>query len=119
MRNADWCLPIIKRISIINEVPPVSNPQSSFSNPNSSDSVHCIKQVFTLCIDTHTELFTFDAKSFLQFSRQGPRARRSGDDHHRKFSLHDGLVDINDTATGLGEHLGHALDNAGMIDAKN
>jgi len=84
-----------------------------------SDSVHRIKQIFALRINVYAEFLTFTAQSIFQIGDGRLRARRIGDDHHRKFSLHHGLINIDDTALGFRENLGDARDNARMIDAEN
>jgi hypothetical protein len=47
------------------------------------------------------------------------RARRISDNHHRKFLLHDSLIDIDNAALPLGENLSHTRDYAGMIYTKH
>lgn len=70
--------------------------------------MHRIEQIFALSIDVHAEFFAFGTKMVLQFSYRQPRARGVGDDHHRKLSLHDCLIDIDDTATRFSQNLRHA-----------
>ena len=67
----------------------------------------------------HPKLFAFLTQPLFQLIRALARARRVADDHHRKFSLHHGLIDINDAAISFSQYLRHARDNSGMINAKH
>src|SRR6266571_3836789 len=81
--------------------------------------MHRIEQIFALRVDAHPELLAFAAKAFLKFNRRGLRACSISDDHHRKFSLHNRLVDIDDAAICFGEDLRDTRNYSRMIDAKH
>src|SRR5947207_10164421 len=85
----------------------------------SSDSMHCIEQIFALSVDAHSEFFTFTAKAVFQLRSRQARARGVGDNYHGELSLHDCLIDIDDAATCLSQNLRYSGDDARVIYAEN
>src|SRR5215470_7686749 len=79
---------------------------------------HC-GQILALRVNPHAEFLTFRSESIFQLSRAFTRARRIDNDHHREFSLHDGLVDVDDTATSRRQYLRNAGDNPRMVQSEN
>src|SRR5690242_15577081 len=63
------------------------------------NSMHRVEEVFSLSVDAHAEVLTFESEPIFQGLRTLPCTRRVGDYHHRKLTLHDSLVDVDDTAT--------------------
>ena len=81
--------------------------------------MHRIEQIFTLGINMHAQFFTFRTQPLFQFAYRQLRPRGVGDDHHRKLPLHYRLVDVDDTATSVGQNLRRARHDSRMIHAKD
>ena len=81
--------------------------------------MHRIEQVFALSIDVHAQFLALGTQPVLQFSYRQLRTRSVGDDHHRKLSLHHGLIDVDYAAVGGGKYLRHSGDDSRMIETKD
>src|SRR6266849_755575 len=88
--------------------PKPANRKSEIQNQEWLYPMHSIEQIFALSIDMHAQLSAFAAKTLFQFRSRRLGTRSVCDDHHREFPLYHSLVDVHDTAIGLGQNLRHA-----------
>ena len=82
------------------------------------DPVHGVEKILALRVNPHPELLPFTPQSIFQLRRTFTRARGVNNNHHREFSLHDSLVDVDDTATRRRQYLRHACDDPRMVQTE-
>jgi hypothetical protein len=66
-----------------------------------------------------SELFTLTGQTCFEFSRIFPGARNIRNDDHRKLTLDDSLIDVDDAAVGFSQNLRNSSHNSRMVHAKN
>ena len=81
--------------------------------------MHRVEQILALSIDVNPEFFTFAAQTILQIRDRRLGARRIGNNHHRELSLHDRLINIDDTALCFGENLRDPGNYSRVINPKD
>ena len=81
--------------------------------------MHRVEEIFALRVNADAEQFAFAPQTFFQFGGAFAGARGVGDDNHRKLSLHDRLVDIDNAAIGVGEYFRNARDDSGMVQTED
>jgi len=83
------------------------------------DPVHGVEKILALRVNPHPELLPFTPQSVFQLRSTFTRARGVNNNHHREFSLHDCLVDVDDTATRFRQYLRHARNDSRMVQPEN
>ena len=81
--------------------------------------MHGVEKVFALGVDAHAQLVALAPQTLLQLGSALTRARRVGDDHHRKLSLHDRLIDVLNAATRFGKYLRNGVINTRVVHPKH
>src|SRR5205085_10250211 len=81
--------------------------------------MHGGEKVFALRVDAHAQLLAFATQSLLQIGSALACASRVGDDHHGKLTLHDRLIDVDDTAGRFRQNLRNTSDDSRVVETED